>query len=236
MPKAAVASEHFSGFPDGGIEFFLELQAEQSRTWFKAHQSEFERLWKRPLELFVTELQERLVDAFPQLDEVTPHFFRIQRDTRFARDRSPYKTYVAANLPIRPVPRDHEHAVPGLYVSFGLEADYLGVGSWHMSPEVLDRYRVAVDDKRHGAALQALVDDLTGRGFELGSMESLKRTPPPYAQDHPRADLLKRKGLAVGIHVPEGLQQSAELLNWSVEHARLTRPLLEWLDRQLAVG
>src|SRR5262245_31027726 len=138
MPQAAVAQERFTGFPEGGIDFFLELQAEQSRTWFKAHQSDFERLWRRPLELFVTELQARLADAFPGLDEVTPHFFRIQRDTRFARDKSPYKTYVAADLPIRPVDtaaHEHGHGVPGLYVSFGLESDFVGVGSWHLDPD-----------------------------------------------------------------------------------------------------
>ncbi len=242
MPKPAVAAERFTGFPEGGIEFFLELQAEQSRTWFKAHQAEFERLWKRPLELFVAELQTRLADAFPGLSQVEPHFFRIQRDTRFARDKSPYKTYVAASMSVRPAPpereRDdeHGHSVPGLYVSFGLEADYIGVGSWHMSPQVLARYRAAVDHAKHGPQLQRMMDDLAARDFKIDSMESLKRTPAPYAQDHPRAELLKRKGLAVGIQVPEDLEQSAALLDWSEQHLRLTQPLVGWLDRHLAVG
>jgi len=237
MPKAAVAQERFTGFPEGGIEFFLQLQAEQSRTWFKAHQADFDRLWKRPLELFVTELQTRLSKTFPGLDDVTPHFFRIQRDTRFARDKSPYKTQVTADLRIRPTPHEqHEygHGVPGLYVSFGLEADYIGVGSWHMSPEKLIQYRVAVDHARYGRELQKIVDDLAARGFGLDSMESLKRAPAPYPQDHPRADLLKRKGLATGIQIPDELLQSAELLDWTEEHMRLTKPLVTWLDRHVA--
>jgi uncharacterized protein (TIGR02453 family) len=236
MPNAAVATEHFSGFPEGGIDFFLELQAEQSRTWFKAHQADFERLWKRPLELFVTELQARLGKTFPGLDDVTPHFFRIQRDTRFGHDKSPYKTYVAADLPIRPVAHEHHehgHGVPGLYVSFGLEADYIGVGSWHLSPEKVIEYRAAVDHARYGREVQKIVDDLTARGFGLESMESLKRTPPPYPQDHPRADLLKRKGLATTLQIPDDLLQSAELLDWTDEHMRLTKPLVTWLDRHL---
>src|SRR5262245_59435691 len=109
MARAApVATQRFNGFPEGGIDFFLQLEAEQSRAWFKAHQDEFERLWKHPLELFVAELQERLAKTYPGLDDVTPHFFRIQRDTRFAKDKSPYKTYVAADLPIRPAPHDPE--------------------------------------------------------------------------------------------------------------------------------
>jgi len=237
MPQAAVAQERFSGFPEGGIDFFLELQAEQSRTWFKAHQTDFERLWKRPLELFATELQARLADAFPGLDEVTPHFFRIQRDTRFARDKSPYKTYVAADLPIRPTEtsaREHGHGVPGLWMSFGLEADYIGVGSWHLDPDRVNQYRAAVAHTRFGPQLQRIVDDLTARGFGLESMESLKRTPAPYPQDHPRAELLKRKGLAAGIQIPDGVPQSVELLDWADEHMRLTKPLVQWLDKHVA--
>src|SRR4051794_8672482 len=67
MPRAAAATpvERFDGFSDEAIQFFLELQAEQSRTWFKAHQDDFLRLCRRPLELFVTELCERLRPAFP---------------------------------------------------------------------------------------------------------------------------------------------------------------------------
>ena len=65
-------------------------------------------------------------------------------------------------------------------------------------------------------------------------MESLKRTPPPYAQDHPRAELLKRKGLAAGIQIPEGLLQSRDLLDWSDQHLRMAQPLVAWLDNYLS--
>src|SRR4051794_14667392 len=68
MPAAASPPhrlERFNGFSDEAIQFFLDLQAEQSRTWFKAHQDDFVRLWRRPLEMFVEELRERLVDVFP---------------------------------------------------------------------------------------------------------------------------------------------------------------------------
>jgi uncharacterized protein (TIGR02453 family) len=231
-----LASERFVGFPEAGIDFFLQLQAEQSRTWFKAHQQEFEQLWKRPMELFVSELQERLVAVFPGLADVDPHYFRIQRDTRFAKDKSPYKTNLAASVSLRPVEDrgDEIHGVPGLYFSFGLEADYIGVGSWHMTPEILRRYREAVDDEKSGAQLQKSVDALRARGFGIEAMEKLKRTPPPYAQDHPRAELLKHKGLAVGIEVPEGLTHSRELLDWSEEQLRAAKTVVNWLDRYLS--
>jgi uncharacterized protein (TIGR02453 family) len=102
MATVASRVERFSGFPDEAIQFFLELQAEQSRTWFKAHQADYLRLCRRPLELLMSELQQRLVGAYPGVADVEPHYFRIQRDTRFAKDKVPYKTNVAADLPIRP--------------------------------------------------------------------------------------------------------------------------------------
>src|SRR5438067_12461878 len=111
--------ERFEGFPDDGIQFLLDLQAEQSRTWFKAHQDDYVRLLRRPLELLVAELQERLTDVYPRIAQVEPHIFRIQRDTRFAKDKSPYKTNVAANIAIAPPSGEGDHhTTPGIYLSF----------------------------------------------------------------------------------------------------------------------
>ena len=175
---AGVASrvDRFSGFSDEAIQFFLELQAEQSRTWFKAHQDDYARLCRRPLELLVFELQERLVDVYPALSEVEPHFFRIQRDTRFSKDKAPYKTNVAADLPIRPRREgEDQHTTPGLYLSFGLDGEFVAIGAWHMSPAVLARYRGLLDDRRRGAEIKSIADRLQGEGWELGSMEKLKR-------------------------------------------------------------
>ena len=63
MTAVATGVDRFNGFSDEAIQFLLELQAEQSRTWFKAHQADYSRVCRRPLELFVAELCERLVDV-----------------------------------------------------------------------------------------------------------------------------------------------------------------------------
>jgi uncharacterized protein (TIGR02453 family) len=110
MAAVATGVERFEGFSDEAVQFFLELQAEQSRTWFKAHQADFARLWKRPLELFVAELCERLVDVYPGILDAEPHFLRIQRDTRFSKDKTPYKTFVAASVGIRAADGDEARA------------------------------------------------------------------------------------------------------------------------------
>lgn len=233
---AAVSSpaERFTGFSDEAIQFFLELQAEQSRAWFKAHQDDFVRLCRRPLELFVNELRERLAADYPGLAEVEPHFFRIQRDTRFARDKAPYKTNVAADLSVRPSGAgDNQHDQPGLYTSFGLDGEFVAIGCWHMSPETLARFRRAVDHPASGPRLHKAVEHLSARGWSIASMESLKRVPPPYAQDHPRAELLKRKGLALMISPDSGISATPAYVDWAVERLREVKPVVDWLDREL---
>jgi uncharacterized protein (TIGR02453 family) len=234
MAAGAKTVERFEGFSDEAVQFFLELQAEQSRVWFKAHQDDFTRLCRRPLELLMEELRERLSDAYPAIRESEPHYFRIQRDTRFAKDKAPYKTNVAADMSIRPTREAEEaHTVPGMYISFGLDGEFVGIGAWQMSPEVLGRYRAMLDDRRAGAEIQRHVDALMARGCTLSSWESLKRVPSPYPQDHPRAELLKRKGLAIVAQPRENVTASRAMLDWAEAETRAAAPLMLLLDRRL---
>jgi uncharacterized protein (TIGR02453 family) len=235
MAAVAGRAERFSGFSDEAIQFFLELQAEQSRTWFKAHQADFARLCRRPLELLVEGLRERLVDVYPGIADTEPHFFRIQRDTRFSKDKAPYKTYIAADMPIRPPRGDEEdeHNVPGVYLSFGLDGEFVGIGAWHMSPETLTRFRQAVDSAVHGPRIQALVDGLLTQGCQIESMEKLKRVPPPFTQDHPRGELLKLKGLAIGARPEDNISSSPIFLDWAETRLRAAAPLVHLLDNVL---
>ena len=234
MPALATQVERFEGFSDEAIQFFLELQAEQSRTWFKAHQDDFTRLCRRPLELFIEELRDRLVPVYPRIVEAEPHYFRIQRDTRFAKDKTPYKTNIAADMAIRPRGEDeNEHGIPGLFFSWGLDGEYLGIGAWHMSPTVLARYRGVLDVFQSGAEIQRLVDELLAQGFSVEAMEKLKRVPPPYPQDHPRAELLKHKGFAVMAQPTENVSSSRLLLDWAEAQLRAAAPLMHVIDKAL---
>ena len=234
MATVASRIERFSGFSDEAIQFFLELQAEQSRSWFKAHQSDFLRLCRRPLELLVSELQERLVNAYPGLAEVEPHIFRIQRDTRFSKDKAPYKTNVAADLPIRAAREgEDKYTAPGIYLSFGLDGEFVAVGSWHMTPEVLARYRSTLDNRRLGAEIKSMVDGLLCQGWQVEAAEKLKRVPAPYAQDHPCAELLKHKGLAMSIQPKEGISATPAFADWAEANLRSAAPMVHWLDKHL---
>src|SRR6267378_930789 len=149
---------------------------------------------------------------------------RVERFDGFS-DEAPYKTNVAADLAIRALGEDEtEHGIPGLYFSWGLEGEYLGIGAWHMSPSVLARYRGVLDHPQRGAEIQRLVDQLLTQGCTIEAMDKLKRVPPPYAQDHPRAELLKHKGLAIVAQAADGISSSPKVLDWAEEQLRMAAP------------
>jgi uncharacterized protein (TIGR02453 family) len=169
--------------------------------------------------------------------DVEPHIFRIQRDTRFARDKTPYKTNLAADVAFRPRGEgEHEHGIPGLYVSIGLDGEYLGMGAWHMAPETLVRFRQLLDDPRKGARVQQLADALRADGYTIEAHEKLKRVPAPYAADHPRAELLKLKGIGILAQPPEDVARTRAFVEWAAARVRGAAPLMQLLDRSLSNG
>src|SRR5204862_6029736 len=115
----------------------------------------------------------------------------------------------------------------------GLDGEFVAIGAWHMDPPVLAKYRAALDKPRVGSQLKAITDELQGRGWTLASMDSLKRVPPPYPQDHPCAELLKRKGLAASIQPGEGSSASSVFADWAEARLREAVPMVHWLDRHL---
>ncbi len=224
--------KQFEGFPPGGFEFFLELGARQSREWFQANRDRYGRLWVEPMEALLDDLAERLRDLFPEIS--APRVMRIQRDIRFSADKSPYKTHIAAHLRLRPA-LGGEWSAPGIYLHFGPDEQILAMGQWKLDKEALARYRASVADERLGPRLQAIVNGLQADSFQLASHETLRRVPPPYPQDHPRLELLKRKGLAATApEPPEELMAGRELLDWVTDRIRQAAPLAKWLEEALA--
>jgi uncharacterized protein (TIGR02453 family) len=168
--------------------------------------------------------------SYRRCDLEEPKVFRIYRDVRFSRDKTPYKTHVAGLIGIA-----HRASVletpAAIYFHVGTEV-IVASGLYKMEGEVLERYRNAVDDARLGAELEAIISKLTKAGFEVESMDdsTLKKVPRGFDAEHPRADLLKRKSLGVSFPPPEGsLLTSPKLVGWLAEKAKKAAPLVEWL-------
>lgn len=172
---------------------FLEtLAANNNREWFEGHKDAYEALVREPALAFIAEMA-------PVLARFAPHFradgrrmggslMRVFRDTRFARDKTPYKTNVG--IQFRHELGKDVHA-PGFYVHLAPDECFFGVGCWHPDPETLGRIRdriveqpkkwFAARDDAKFCADWSLVGDV------------LARPPRGYAADHPAIDDLKRK-------------------------------------------
>ena len=90
----------FAGFSPDGIQFMADLAANNDRTWFQPRKADYGRLVKEPMELLMVALGERFeVGRIPLVADPKRSPFRIYRDTRFSRDKAPYKTHIGASMP-----------------------------------------------------------------------------------------------------------------------------------------
>jgi uncharacterized protein (DUF2461 family) len=105
---------------------------------------------------------------------------------------------------------------------------------WEMASDQLDRYRAAVDDGKKGAQLERILADARSRKLDVMSREELKTAPKGYAKDHPRVELLRRKGLATWREWPAGAwlgTKKAE--DRLVEFFDRSKPLVAWLRKNV---
>jgi len=110
-----------------------------------------------------------------------------------------------------------------------------GAGHWHLPPGRVARYRKLVADEKTGRELQKRLDALTKKGFKIESWEALKRVPPGFPPDHPRADLLKRKGVGISFpKIPKEVRFSPKLRDWLAARSAETAPLIGWIEEHLS--
>lgn len=222
--------KRFKGFADADGKFFKALAKNQNREWFQAHKDEFEIGWNQPMKDLLADLREAIDRSYAHCDLDEPKVFRIFRDVRFSKDKSPYKTFVAGCIPMKRSAKVTETPV-AIYMHFGTET-VIASGLYMMDAPVVARYRSAVADDTRGKELAKLLAKLEKGGFSAGSMHDdvLKKVPKGFDPDHPRGELLKRKSLGVSYPaLPKGRLASSELLPWLIEHSKKVAPLVEWL-------
>jgi uncharacterized protein (TIGR02453 family) len=230
MARNAPAScARFEGFGDRDGRFFRALARNQRREWFEAHRREYEDGWLAPMKALLAEVRELIDGLFPRHPLREPKVFRIYRDVRFSRDKSPYKTHIGGYVAIEGA-GEGPSAPAALYVHLGATEMFVAAGHYMMDPAQLARFREAVVDDRRGGDLVAILRKLTRAGFTVGSHDLLQRVPRGFDPTHPRADLLKRKGLTVTFpELPRELLVTRGLIDWLVRRTREAVPLVEWL-------
>jgi uncharacterized protein (TIGR02453 family) len=226
---ARMVVEGFEGFADRQGRFFRALARNQTREWFALHRAEYEDGWLAPMKALLSDVRERIDPLFPRLPLAAPKVFRIHRDIRFSRDKSPYKTHVGGYVAVEGVGTTPAAPI-AVYVHVSATELFAAAGHYMMDGPQLARFREALLDDARGAAVAGILKRLERAGFTVGSRETLARVPRGFDRDHPRADLLRRKGLTAHFPIPpRELLVSPRFVDWLVAHVRRAVPLVEWL-------
>ena len=185
-------------FSAGLFAFLRELAANNDKLWFAANRERYATLVKEPMLAFIDVFAEHLAAVDPNyLADPRPvggSMFRIHRDVRFSRDKSPYKTAAAAHFRHRQSSRDVHGC--GFYLHLEPGNCFAGAGIWHPDGDTLAKIRAAIDaDGKHWEAT------LRG-GIEL-SGDMLTRVPSGYPADHQYAVDLRRKDFVSLVEIAE---------------------------------
>jgi uncharacterized protein (TIGR02453 family) len=203
----------FHGWPEEFQPFFIGLELDNSKKYFDAHRETYEKAVKGPMVALVDSLAGEYGDG---------KVFRANRDIRFSKDKSPYKTNIAATAGM------NGH---GGYISLDARGLTVAAGRYELTPQQLAKYRKRVATESTGSQLAAIVAKLEKGGYSIGG-EALKRVPAGLPQDHPRARLLRHKILY--IYKNFGLQPwlgTSSARKHVVKVFADAKPLNDWLQR-----
>ncbi|HEX2105124.1 MAG TPA: DUF2461 domain-containing protein [Solirubrobacteraceae bacterium] len=230
------ASTAFTGFPPDGLAFLEGLARDNTKAYFDAHRATYETALLEPAKAFVAalgeELHARVSPAIRAEPRVNGSILRINRDTRFSADKTPYKDHLDIWLWEGEGPSRER---PGYFVRLRPATVTVGVGMHRFERPLLDAFREAVGAERTGRELEdALARATALPGVAVGGGEAYKRVPRGFDADHPRADLLRHNALYVSGEWDLPAEASdASFAPWVAERLERMAPVARWLTKVL---
>jgi uncharacterized protein (TIGR02453 family) len=205
-----VADVAFEGIPLAALDFYEDLENDNSKAFWAAHKSSYDEHVRAPIETLAKELEPKWG---------APKVFRPYRDVRFSKDKTPYKTH--QGVWFDDSSRYFHVSAAGLY---------LAGGYWHTGSAQIDRFRRAVHDDVAGPELERALVKARRSKLDVGG-DQLTRVPSGYDKVHPRADLLKYKTLTVSrdLRCPDWLT-TPRAKTEIVKIWRTMEPVVDWLD------
>jgi uncharacterized protein (TIGR02453 family) len=206
----------FNGFPEAALDFYDDLEMDNTKSFWEAHKPTYLDSVKAPMLALTAALEPGFGSA---------KVFRPHRDTRFAKDKTPYKTNQGAFVGAGPA--------CGWYVEIAARGVRTGAGFYDASGTDLARIRASIDNEATGKQLQRILAKLKQAGFAIGGQQ-LKTTPRGFDADHPRIELLRHKSLTVGKEYGfDPVIHSPGLVDVVRKDWKAARPLVEWVAERL---
>ena len=215
------------------FQFFVDLGANNDRDWFKSNQDRFESSVREPLLAFIREFEEPLASISPSMLAVARKsggsLFRIHRDTRFSKDKSPYKTW--AGVQFRHEAGKDAHA-PCYYLHLAPGEVFVGAGIWHPDGPTLEaiRTRIVEEPENWVSARDGVLE-----GGWLLEGDALKRAPRGFEAEHPLVEDLKRKDFIAVKRLKEDDVFAPRFIDRYAELCREPVPLMRFLTGALGL-
>lgn len=224
----------FPGFRPAALAFLRDLAAHNTRPWFEANRDTYEREIRAPMGLLVEEVDARLGTAAPEFTgSPKRNVYRIHRDTRFSKDKAPYKTNAACWWGHRDAAGRREegaHAGAGLYFELNPTGSYAAGGLWMPARHTLTTVRAAIAEApAHFAATMA------GAAFRrtwarLDEEAMLVRLPRGYAPGHPAEPWLRYQSFTATAALTRREVLARDLPDVLMERFASLLPLVRWLN------
>ena len=228
----------FGGFRPAAFHFLRDLARHNEKPWFEAHRDAYEREVREPMRQLVEALDVRLGRLAPEIvGDPKRSMFRIHRDVRFSRNKSPYKTNAGAWLYHRDAGRKvgtvGEGGGAGFYFHIDATTCFMAGGIWMPARPALQRIREAI------AAKPATLPRLTrAAGFRrrfdgLNEEAKLRRVPREFPPDHPAAEWLKLQSFTASAPIEQSVVTSPRLVDHLCRDFEPLVPLVRWLNQAL---
>ncbi|MDH5692398.1 MAG: DUF2461 domain-containing protein [Gammaproteobacteria bacterium] len=225
----------FPGFPKDLFKFLRELKKNNNKTWFNDNKPRYLQSVVEPMIEFISVMEE-------PLRKISPHFrvdtrrnggsmFRIYRDTRFSKVKTPYKENVGCQF--RHEQGKDAHA-PGFYVHLEPKNVFFGGGLWMPPNPELHKIRQMIDV--FPKSWETVINDRKiKQRFGGVQGDGLSRPPQGFAKDHPYIEDLKRKSFYLMQEADESLVTSPKFIKEVEKSFQATAPMMKFLCRCLEV-
>jgi len=214
-------------FTPGLFDFLRELKANNKKEWFDANKDRYVADVRDPLLAFIVAFRPRLLEISPYLvadpKPTGGSMFRIYRDTRFSKNKEPYKTTASAFFSHQTGGKEG----PGIYLHLEPESCFIGIGHWRPDPVARTRVTDAI-----AAKPDSWRDATSSKEFrKLLKMEGeqLAKLPKQYDPQHPFAEDLRRKDFIVISYFSEKQACAKDLIERIHDISRTAAPYLGFI-------
>jgi uncharacterized protein (TIGR02453 family) len=227
-------------FSPAAFSFLRGLKRNNNKPWFEANRPVYERSVRAPMHQLIEEIDIRFRRFAPEMTgDPKRSMFRINRDTRFSRDKSPYKYHVACWFRHRGadhrVGSEAEGGSAGFYFHLEPGNCLIGAGIWMPPRPMLNRLRDAIAEDYRGFVRVVEAPALKRRFGGLEDEAMLKRMPRGFSEDHPAAKWLRYQSFTIGQDLPDRQVTSSGLGTLLEKEFRAMLPLVRWLNHAIGL-